>query len=126
MSTDSYHKRKLGNRVLQPETQMMGYGYDPALSEGSLKPPIFLTSTFVFRTRRMARTSSTTPRAAANRHRARPRAWSIRASIIPISKCSKIGSVFGKAARARRCSRAACRRSRPRCGPISSPATCCS
>ena len=27
---------------------MMGYGYDPALSEGSLKPPIFLTSTFVF------------------------------------------------------------------------------
>ena len=49
MSADSYHKRKLGNRVLQPETQMMGYGYDPALSEGSLKPPIFLTSTFVFR-----------------------------------------------------------------------------
>jgi methionine-gamma-lyase len=27
---------------------MMGYGFDPALSEGSLKPPIFLTSTFVF------------------------------------------------------------------------------
>ena len=27
---------------------MMGYGYDPALSEGSLKPPVFLTSTFVF------------------------------------------------------------------------------
>ena len=40
MSADSYHKRKVGNRVLQPETQMMGYGYDPALSEGSLKPPI--------------------------------------------------------------------------------------
>jgi methionine-gamma-lyase len=49
VSTDSYHKRKIGNRVLQPETQMMGYGYDPKLSEGSLKPPIFLTSTFVFR-----------------------------------------------------------------------------
>src|SRR3954463_7274586 len=48
MSADSYHKRKLGDRVLQPETQMMGYGYDPTLSEGSLKPPIFLTSTFVF------------------------------------------------------------------------------
>jgi methionine-gamma-lyase len=29
---------------------MMGFGYDPTLSEGSLKPPIFLTSTFVFRT----------------------------------------------------------------------------
>jgi methionine-gamma-lyase len=36
--------------VLKPETQMMGYGYDPSLSEGSLKPPIFLTSTFVFKT----------------------------------------------------------------------------
>ena len=30
--------------------QMMGFGYDPSLSEGSLKPPIFLTSTFVFKT----------------------------------------------------------------------------
>jgi len=49
MSADSYHKRKVGNRILQPETQMMGYGFDPALSEGALKPPIFLTSTFVFR-----------------------------------------------------------------------------
>jgi methionine-gamma-lyase len=29
---------------------MMGYGYAPGLSEGSLKPPIFLTSTFVFET----------------------------------------------------------------------------
>jgi methionine-gamma-lyase len=27
---------------------MMGYGYDPVLSEGSLKAPIFLTSTFAF------------------------------------------------------------------------------
>jgi methionine-gamma-lyase len=26
----------------------MGHGFDPALSEGALKPPIFLTSTFVF------------------------------------------------------------------------------
>ncbi|MFL6768421.1 MAG: cystathionine gamma-synthase family protein, partial [Sphingomicrobium sp.] len=31
-----------------PATLMMGHGFDPALSEGSLKPPIFLTSTFVF------------------------------------------------------------------------------
>src|SRR5688572_1256931 len=49
MSVDSYHKRRVGNRVLSPETQMMGYGFDPALSEGALKPPIFLTSTFVFK-----------------------------------------------------------------------------
>jgi methionine-gamma-lyase len=48
MAYDAYHKRKIGNHVLRPETQMMGYGYDPTLSEGSLKPPIFLTSTFVF------------------------------------------------------------------------------
>ena len=33
-----------------PETLMMGYGYDPFLSERSLKPPVFHTSTFVFRT----------------------------------------------------------------------------
>jgi methionine-gamma-lyase len=45
-----YHKRKIGKHVLKPETQMMGYGFDPGLSEGSLKPPIFLTSTFVFKT----------------------------------------------------------------------------
>ena len=50
VSYDTYHKRKLGQHVLKPETQMMGYGYDPSLSEGSLKPPIFLTSTFVFKT----------------------------------------------------------------------------
>ena len=36
----------LGNHKLHPSTMMMGYGFDPALSEGSLKPPIFLTSTY--------------------------------------------------------------------------------
>src|SRR6202790_352326 len=50
MSYDTYHKRRIGKHVLKPETQMMGFGYDPSLSEGSLKPPIFLTSTFVFKT----------------------------------------------------------------------------
>ena len=45
---DSYHKDRIANRRLHPETLMMGYGYAPGLSEGSLKPPIFLTSTFVF------------------------------------------------------------------------------
>lgn len=49
MAYDSYHKRRIGNRVLRPETQMMGFGYDARLSEGSLKPPVFLTSTFVFK-----------------------------------------------------------------------------
>ena len=41
---------QLGSHVLSPETLMLGYGYDPMLSEGAVKPPVFLTSTFVFRT----------------------------------------------------------------------------
>ena len=39
---------KLNGRQMKPATLMMGHGYDPALSEGSLKAPIFLTSTFAF------------------------------------------------------------------------------
>ncbi|RHW17784.1 cystathionine gamma-synthase family protein [Sphingomonas gilva] len=39
---------RIGGRKLKPSTLMMGHGFDPVLSEGSLKPPIFLTSTFVF------------------------------------------------------------------------------
>ncbi|CAN5892359.1 cystathionine gamma-synthase family protein [soil metagenome] len=42
------YKTHIGNHALQPETLMLGYGYDPALSEGAVKPPVFLTSTFVF------------------------------------------------------------------------------
>jgi methionine-gamma-lyase len=38
----------IGDHALKPSTLMMGAGYDPQLSEGSLKPPIFLTSTFAF------------------------------------------------------------------------------
>jgi methionine-gamma-lyase len=45
-----YRHKKLGDRTLAPETQMMGYGYDPGLSEGSVKVPLFQTSTFVFKT----------------------------------------------------------------------------
>ena len=33
---------------MKPESLMMSYGYDPKLSEGALKCPIFQTSTFVF------------------------------------------------------------------------------
>ena len=43
-----HQARSIGNRKLHPATMMMGHGYDPRLSEGALKPPIFLTSTFVF------------------------------------------------------------------------------
>jgi methionine-gamma-lyase len=48
LTADNYHKDRIANRRLHPETLMMSYGYAPGLSEGSLKPPIFLTSTFVF------------------------------------------------------------------------------
>lgn len=49
MASSDYHKDKIGNHKLHPETLMLGYGYDPALSEGAVKQPVFLTSTFVFR-----------------------------------------------------------------------------
>jgi methionine-gamma-lyase len=42
------HVETIGGRALKPSTLMMGHGYDPVLSEGALKPPIFLTSTFAF------------------------------------------------------------------------------
>ncbi len=50
MPEDHSRRRTIGNHHLHPETLMLGYGYDPALSEGAVKPPVFLTSTFVFRT----------------------------------------------------------------------------
>ncbi len=43
-----YRHRTIGNHTLHPETLMMSYGYDPKLSEGSVKCPVFQTSTFVF------------------------------------------------------------------------------
>ncbi len=45
-----YRHREVGGHQLRPETLMMSYGYDPRLSEGSVKCPLFLTSTFAFRT----------------------------------------------------------------------------
>jgi methionine-gamma-lyase len=45
-----YRHRRIGGTELRPETLMMGYGYDPHLSEGAVKIPVFQTSTFVFRT----------------------------------------------------------------------------
>jgi methionine-gamma-lyase len=42
------YNRHIGDRELSPESLMMGYGYQPQWSEGSLKSPIFQTSTFTF------------------------------------------------------------------------------
>jgi methionine-gamma-lyase len=44
-----YHKSSIENHKLSPETLMVGYGFDPQLSEGSVKPPVYLSSTFVFK-----------------------------------------------------------------------------
>ena len=46
---DKNAKRKIGDRVLRPESLMMSYGYQPEWSEGAVKAPIFATSTFVFK-----------------------------------------------------------------------------
>lgn len=48
MANSSSNKTPSDRRTLHPETQMLNYGYDPRLSEGAVKPPVFLTSTFVF------------------------------------------------------------------------------
>ncbi len=47
-NTKSYRKTKIGGHELKPESLMMSYGYDPVFSEGAVKPPVFLTSTFAF------------------------------------------------------------------------------
>lgn len=49
MASGGYKKTSIGGHALHPETQMMSYGYDPHMSEGSVKPPVFLTSTFAFK-----------------------------------------------------------------------------
>jgi methionine-gamma-lyase len=38
------------SKAIHPESLMMSYGYKPELSEGAVKPPIFQTSTFAFKT----------------------------------------------------------------------------
>ena len=44
---DRFHSK--GKKPYNAETLALGYGYDPFLSEGAVKPPVFLTSTFQFR-----------------------------------------------------------------------------
>lgn len=50
MTHSATHQRTIGDKPLHPESLMMSYGYRPDLSEGAVKCPLFLTSTFVFRT----------------------------------------------------------------------------
>ncbi len=73
MAYNRYHKDRIGNHKLKPETLMLGYGYDPTLSEGAVKPPVFLTSTFRLQQRRarqgILRLRLRTPRAPEGRGR---------------------------------------------------------
>ncbi len=41
---------KMNQKEFRPESLMMSYGYQPELSEGAVKCPIFQTSTFAFKT----------------------------------------------------------------------------
>ena len=45
----SYRKRSIGEHNLSPDSLALSYGFDPYMSEGAVKPPIFMTSTFVFK-----------------------------------------------------------------------------
>ena len=110
MKEDRYHKHRLANHVLHPETLMLGYGYDPLLSEGAVKPPVFLTSTFV-RPRKVA-ISSTTRRGGGNRPRARSVALSTPASITPTARSSKTAWQPTSARKPASCFHRGCRRSR--------------
>lgn len=46
---------KDNNKGLRPETLAVAYGYDPEMGMGSVKPPIFMTSTFVYPTAQHAK-----------------------------------------------------------------------
>ena len=48
MTGSTFRETTIGNHRLHSETLMLSYGYDPSLSEGSVKPPAFMTSTFCF------------------------------------------------------------------------------
>jgi hypothetical protein len=89
MKDARYRRHRLANHVLHPETLMLGYGFDPLLSEGAVKPPVFLTSTFVFRSAGRGGTSSTTRRGAGSRPRAPILASSTHASTIPTARSSR-------------------------------------
>jgi methionine-gamma-lyase len=50
MTKRDFRRSRVGGHQLEPETLMLGFGFDPDLSEGAVKTPIFLTSTFAYKT----------------------------------------------------------------------------
>jgi methionine-gamma-lyase len=111
----------IGNHKLSPSTLMMGYGFDPELSEGSLKPPIFLTSTFVFEN------AAAGKRFFEGRHRQAP-GRRRRADLFALQRAQPgdpggPAEPVGECRRRAQLSRAECRRSRLSSSPSASPAT---
>ena len=47
---NDFRRSRVGARTLEADTLMLGFGFDPTLSEGAVKTPIFLTSTFAYST----------------------------------------------------------------------------
>ena len=68
---------------------MMSYGFDPFLSEGAVKPPVFLTSTFAFRSAEDGAEFLIWCRAASPCRKASRPAWCTAASTIPTWKSSR-------------------------------------
>ena len=92
MTAPRPYRTHIGNHKLHPETLMLCYGYDPALSEGAVKPPVFLTSTFVFRSAEEGRDFFDYASGRKEPPPAAPaRASSIRASTIPTARSSRTG-----------------------------------
>ena len=112
MKSTNYKSRTLNNHLLKPETLMMGYGYAPGLSEGALKPPIFLTSTFVFESAQQGKDFFDLSAGRRKPRPARSRGWSIPASTTPISRSWRIAWRSGTTPSAPRSSPAAWLRSR--------------
>lgn len=106
----SSHSKKthIGQRELQPETQMLNYGYDPALSEGAVKPPVFLTSTFIFNSAEEGRDFFDYVSGRREPPAERATGWFIRALIIPTAKSLRTDWPSMNAVKARRCSHPAC------------------
>ena len=114
----------IGNRKLKPETLMLGYGYDPALSEGAVKPPVFLTSTFVFSSAEHGKEFF--DYVAGRREPPKGEAAGLVYSRFnhPNSEIVEDRlAIFEEAEAGARCSPPACRRSPPRSWPSRGPAT---
>ncbi len=103
---------------------MLGYGYDPTLSEGAVKPPVFLDIDLRVQQRRarqgILRLRGRPPEAAEGRDRA---ASSIPASTTPTPRSSRTGSPSSRRRRRASSSPPACPPSRRRSWPSPGPAT---